>query len=584
MVPAAMQNGCASRGEREVFTRLQHGQETEDWFALHSLDLASHPEKLAGEIDFLLMIPGKGILCIEVKGCSRLRRAGGLWFYGADPLGDPRGPFKQASQAMHGLRRQLLDGRPNLGGVPFYSCVLFPYVQFAERSPEWHSWQVIDRRAFGSRPLERLLSEVLDEARAHMSGSPSCGWFHPERGEPSIEQCEQVLSEFRGDFEVYESPASRRARLESELKHYTNEQFAALDAMERNPRVAFEGPAGTGKTLLAIEAARRAASAGRRTVVVCYNRLLGHWLADELEPLKPLVRAGTLHSLMLGIAHAEPPSDAGSGGFWAETLPGLAFDELIESAGASMSYEELIVDEAQDLLRPQYLDVLDLLVDGGLRSGRWRAFGDFENQAIFGLPVSLQELTEERAGSAPCYSLRVNCRNTPRISCLMPLLAHMDPDYSRVLRPDDGLEPELQFWRGAAAQEDKLVQALTRLWSEGFRGGDIVILSPHGSAECAAGRVRARPWRDRLAPADEAARGKIAFCSVSSFKGREAPAVILTDVDNVRGEHASALFYVAISRALSRLVILASESAREGIVAELAGEPAEGASGGRASD
>lgn len=580
MVPAAVQSGCASRGEREVFTRLRRAAGTEGWTALHSLDLARHPEQVAGEIDFLVMIPGMGILCVEVKGCSRLRRRDGLWFYGADARGDPRGPFKQASQAMHSLRRQLVERRPDMGGVPFFSCVVFPYVEFRERSSEWHSWQVIDKGAFSGRPLDRWCLEVLARARAHMSASPTCRWFHPEAGEPTKEQCEHALAELRGDFEVYESPASRRDRLESELKHYTSEQFAALDAMEKNPRVAFEGPAGTGKTLLAIEAARRSAMAGRRTLLVCFNRLLGRWLTKEVEPLGQLVRAGTLHSVMLSIARVDPAERASDSHFWRDTLPGLALEGLIEAVDGSLSFDEVIVDEAQDLLLPQYLDVLDLLVEGGLRSGRWRAFGDFENQAIYGSPASLEDLTGVRGGGAPAYSLRINCRNTPRISCLMPLLAHMRPDYSRILRPDDGLEPDLRFWRDEAAQEKALAEALERLWSEGFRGSDIVVISPKGSAESAAGNLSVRPWRDRLTAADRVVGGKILYCSVSAFKGREAAAVILTDVDDVEANHASALFYVAVSRALSRLVMLASESARAGIVGALAGLPSNGPSGG----
>jgi hypothetical protein len=43
----------------------------------------------------------------------------------------------------------------------------------------------------------------------------------------------------------------------------------------------------------------------------------------------------------------------------------------------------LVIDEAQDLLEDEYLDVLDLLVKGGLAGGRWAFFGDFERQAIY---------------------------------------------------------------------------------------------------------------------------------------------------------------------------------------------------------
>jgi phosphate starvation-inducible protein PhoH len=45
-------------------------------------------------------------------------------------------------------------------------------------------------------------------------------------------------------------------RREAELKQYIDEQYMALDAMETNSCVVFAGPAGTGKTLLAVEAAK----------------------------------------------------------------------------------------------------------------------------------------------------------------------------------------------------------------------------------------------------------------------------------------------------------------------------------------
>lgn len=36
---------------------------------------------MAEEIDFIVIIPAKGILCLEVKACSSLRHEGGLWYY-----------------------------------------------------------------------------------------------------------------------------------------------------------------------------------------------------------------------------------------------------------------------------------------------------------------------------------------------------------------------------------------------------------------------------------------------------------------------------------------------------------------------
>jgi len=77
MIPPVIHPGCSSTAEREIFQRLKDDADTRDWIVLHSLDLAEHVENIAGEIDFVVIIPYKGILCIEVKGCNKLRRQEG---------------------------------------------------------------------------------------------------------------------------------------------------------------------------------------------------------------------------------------------------------------------------------------------------------------------------------------------------------------------------------------------------------------------------------------------------------------------------------------------------------------------------
>src|SRR5437879_2671607 len=143
MIPDAVHPACASQGERELFHRLRDDPDTRNWIVLHSLDIARHRSQLAGEIDFVVLIPRMGVLCVEVKGCSRMRVENGSWYYGSDPGGDPRGPFRQAAEAMHSLRSRAAADMP---GVPFWTAVVFPYVPFERESVEWHNWQIIDTR------------------------------------------------------------------------------------------------------------------------------------------------------------------------------------------------------------------------------------------------------------------------------------------------------------------------------------------------------------------------------------------------------------------------------------------------------
>jgi hypothetical protein len=561
MVPPVIGPECPSDGEREVFRRLRDDPGTKDWIVLHSLGLARHTKQVAGEVDFVAIIPGTGVLVIEVKGCgtAALRRENGMWFYGPHDRGDTRGPFRQASDGMHSLRRELLSREPALARVQFSSGVIFPFARFEEQSTEWQAWEVLDTVALRSRPIHNLLLDLMAKARTHLLGSGRAPKI--DEGRPTVTECGAILAALRPNFDVPPDPPARRSELASELRKYTEEQCLALDAMSENRRTLFVGPAGTGKTLLAIEAARRGQAEGRRVLFVCYNRLLGLWLGKQTAGLQPEVTCRTLHQHMLAVSGATEGLATADHSFWSERLPELAAEALLadDSTRQRWVFDELVVDEAQDLFRDAYLDVLDLSVRGGLAAGRWRMFGDFENQAIFGSSASqLGEFRERRSGNAPLYRLRQNCRNTPLIAEYAQLLSDLQPRYERILRRDDGVQPTLEFYRSWDEQAEKLAAVLAGLEKAGFSDSEIVILSPR--ADSAAARLTAKRWKTRLCPIGSQGVG---YGTVQSFKGLESPVVIVTDIETIITPEARALFYVAATRPLQRLLILAHVRVRD---------------------
>jgi len=102
MIPSVFDPNCTSPGEKEIFNRLKNDPATSDWTVLHSLDLANHVSQISGEIDFVIIIPEKGVLCLEVKSHRRISRAeDGLWYFGSSIKPDARGPFKQVATTMH---------------------------------------------------------------------------------------------------------------------------------------------------------------------------------------------------------------------------------------------------------------------------------------------------------------------------------------------------------------------------------------------------------------------------------------------------------------------------------------------------
>jgi len=191
---------------------------------------------MEGEIELLIVAPGLGVLVLEVKGCRRLRREHGLWYYGGDIEGRARSPFKQAAKAMHSVRERLVRRRPHLADVLFWSAVCFPFIELTDESEEWNPWQVVDKVRLDQRAIADCLTSVVQQARQR-AAELRMPWFDQAAGEPTPEHCDEIVQALRPDFELFESPKARANRVDEEILHYTEERFEALDHMRRAPRV-----------------------------------------------------------------------------------------------------------------------------------------------------------------------------------------------------------------------------------------------------------------------------------------------------------------------------------------------------------
>lgn len=568
MIPAVIDARTLSPAEPMIFDELRNDPVTKSWTVLHSLDIARHVRQTFGESDFVVLIPNEAVICLEVKGHKRIRRIDGAWYMGSDLQPDYRGPFKQAHEAMESIRGHLQLLRPDLHDVPLTWAVIFPFVEAIEKilPNEWFSWQCITSAELTSATIGELLLNVAQRERSRLAKVPTAKWFNPKGSAPTSKQCNSILEILRPDFELCETPLSIRTRREDELQRYTREQFSALDAMESNDRVIFEGPAGTGKTVLALEAARREAFSGKRVLMLCYNRLLLNKIQEEAREFIDHVETRTIHGLLLELADVQVPSPAhDQREFWRVELPDAALERLMTD-NTQFEHDVLIIDEAQDVLREAYLNVLDLLVNGGWADGRWRIFGDFENQAIYGNPeIGMKDL-RQRAKGTPTYSLRINCRNSPRITEFIQLLGGLSPGYARVLRPDNHVVPSIRYFRNAAKQHELLRLSVAELLDEGFSAEDIVVLSSRNDGSCASTidptqlSLSLRSVRDVLVP------GALRFGTIHAFKGLESAAVILTDVYDLLSAGAQSVFYTGITRATDRLHILASETIRKDVI------------------
>lgn len=557
MIPAFCPDD-APPGEKAVYAAMRDSEDTEGWLVLHSLGIADHIRQVEGEADFVVVVPGTGILVIEVKSHQSIdRRSDGTWKLGSDAP-TARGPFQQASEAMHSLRSYLEKKNVDLRSIPVLSAVWFTGVRartMLPANPEWHDWQVMDSEDVRSAPaaiLRTLAAGIthLDDKIKHFS----YGGVGPDS-----EAARRIVSLLRPKFELATFPGDRRRTRESQLITFIEEQFLALDAASDNHAVLFTGPAGSGKTFLAMESARREIAAKKQGRLLCFNRFLGKRLASDLAGLEGL-NIGTFHQELLRVAAVDRVPEGAGPAFWNEELPERALEALINRGNLPLS-DFLIIDEVQDIATDPYLDVLDLMVAGGLKEGRLLLFGDFERQAIFDNETGRDRL-RSRAPYLPTHKLTQNCRNLPRIGYQANLFSHLQPGYKRFRRQDDGIDPIFRQYQAGQDQSTLLAAAIRGLKDDGYELSEIVVLSPLRDASTAA--TTSDSWlRQILKPADGlAARpGQVHYSTIHAFKGLEAPAVVVTDLDKtMTTDNFASLLYVGLTRATDRLVALIEAS------------------------
>jgi RecA/RadA recombinase len=566
LIPPDFPEGT-SPGEALLFEMLRGDGVGAGWTVLHSLYLPEHVRQIEGEADFVILMPGLGALCVEVKSHLRADYVDGAWYLGEGASPDYRGPCRQAEMAARSVKKRVVSALPAASSIVFWPAVVFTHCvpAVSASTGDWHRWQLLTSADLERDRVDHLLEDVMRHARDHVGQAEQARWFDPGSPRPTPLDCEHIRVILRPDVHFLPATSTLRTRRREEIRRFSEEQLAVIDGLDGvNDRALVEGPAGTGKTVLAFEEARRAAATKTAAALLCFNQQLATYLRHEAAEFGlDAVDISTLHALMQRVAGVTMPPDAGNE-YWSCELPDRALAALIDTGAR---YDLLIVDEAQDLATPGYLDVMDALLDGELSDGCWRMFADFERQAIYSDESALERILKRAPGIAR-FRLRRNCRNTPRIAEYIVRLGGLSPGYSKVLRPDGGPQgtPRTSFYSSGENQQQLLLDVLKELQASGeFEAEDIVILSPFIDS-CAA--KLARQGSDPpLEPLPRTRPGASSYGTVAAFKGLEAPAVVLTDIDEVATPRAQRLFYVGVSRATDRLRVLV----RDGLQDDLAG-------------
>lgn len=530
--------------ERKVYEALKQ-QLPGDWLVLSNVAWAvrrwderrNRPGEVRdGQADFVVFVPQMGFAVLEVKGTKEVRiDDDGRWYRmeGGQtvPIG-PKIPPEQASHNMHQLGR-MLALEWGLTAFPYLYAFLVVYPQgtiTAGRFTTYDSSTVVLEAQMGD-----LVSRVRKALLARGDARQGDGFSHERALEASrfLLGHGLVVSKVDGPVDVQED-ADR-------INTLTRQQFAALQGVFAHPRVAVVGPAGSGKTVLAIWRLAALVEEGNSAVFLCFNINLAAYLRQRHPHLASHIRH--VDSFLASIASSAQRQEGRSKeDFFGEDLPGAVLD-LASAWPEERRYDAILVDEGQDFNESRLIAILELLKrDNGL----YAFFSDWEQDVY------------KRSSSGPIgvevvFALGHNCRNTVRINqTCNHATGKLVPSMPGLPEGVDPVIENVDSPRAAAARAWQLAAD----WYTG--AGKVAILSRRtleGSSMALA--PSARGLRLVTKVEEWSTEGAVLFSTVRGFKGLEADAVIVVDVDV---PPTSAIdvddLYVACTRPRTRLALL----------------------------
>ena len=522
----------ATDGERQTLELLKH-RLPEQFTVYHSVDWTrAYDNRTAfGEVDFIIVNGAGRVLVVEQKNGALIESGSGLHKnYG----GQTKDIVRQLHRNLNGLRSKFreqndADLRP---GYLFY-CPDHRVRSLNAAGLDAERIVDADRKDKLPAIVRTLLEDDEEE-----------GGRHAQRVHRFFEQRFEVVPDVNSYVDRQEQ---RFNRLNAELRQ-------VMDNISMSPwRLRVQGAAGCGKTGIAMHYYRRAVDAGRKPLLLCHNRPLREKL-NALLPDAGMVqtRFGLTARFLedrgyppdYGQMHSNPD-------FWDELE-----DRLLEiGIPDEWKFDCLVVDEGQDF------------DDDVLETFRLFLRDDHDILWLEDADQNVRGADRFAAGGFVSYRARRNCRSPESIvRFIRTVLPSFDFEPGNDL---PGLGVGVKGYDDANDQLRLAAASVTQLRRQGFRPEEIVIVTLRGhndspfSDRDRLGGFAVRRFTRKYDPDGNQlmTEGEICFDSIGRFKGQEAPAVILCDVDpDPERLESLARLYCGMTRATVRLELLANRA------------------------
>ncbi len=545
MIPSKALDVEKRSGEEEIFNILKEKLPPNVYVA-HSFEIKDIDnvtgEIYESEIDFLAIIPNEGCLIIESKNARIYPEAKGISYnyYGTEfdylwhlPNGEVmkyNGPFRQAERSMRNFTKYLRYGRAKDYGfydkVTFTNCVLLPLIN----QNTVNSWKlpadagsvkfILSKDDLRSKDEDHLYKRILEIIKLQKNKNYKC---------MDEEECRRFIQTVVAPRCNLLPSKNLFVNLQNErLDAFLHQQLVILDFMEEQKIAVISGGAGTGKTKIALEKAKRLSDEGKKVLFLCFNRKLKEHLAREYQFEN--IRYETIDSLY----YSYFGNDAND-----NYNPLRARIDKDYEKGI-FPYKNFIVDEAQDFGRKDIegSGFLKLLQDIAEIEDDGCCYFFYDKYQL----VQSKEIPSVIRNADCKMTLYKNCRNTQNIANTSYKVFTEEELSKRDIKGFEIGDIPRAINCSKADVYETVVKMVTFFRNKGYK--DIVVLSAREEGGSAL---------------SEKARGdylfidgfKCLFTTCRKFKGLEAEAVIVVDVDAsvLLSDNKRLLFYVGTSRA-----------------------------------